>query len=139
MLGDVYKLFVFKSLPSHLKQTFPSKIWILNFKGDGIEPRLPFLKYFLLYFEIKCFWKLNLHKIQKKLVDYIKKEDFLKKSEKNKGLNINQWKAPKTAKNSENSQKREDFESCASITLDSLLPEWWLHRQEILLSSPVAC
>ena len=51
MLGDVNKLFVFKSLlttprnvlPLHLKQTFPPIIWILTEgEGDGIEPRLPF-------------------------------------------------------------------------------------------------
>ena len=51
MLGDVNKLFVFKSLlttPSnvlllHLKQTFPPIIWIFTEgEGGGIESRLPF-------------------------------------------------------------------------------------------------
>ena len=51
MLGDVNKLFVFKSLltmpsnvlPLHLKQTFPLIIWIFTeCEGDGIETRLPF-------------------------------------------------------------------------------------------------
>ena len=48
-MGDVNKLFVFKSLltmPSnvlHLKQTFPPIIWIFTEgEGDGIESRLPF-------------------------------------------------------------------------------------------------
>ena len=49
MLGDINKLFVFKSLlttpnnvlPLHLKQTFPPKIWIFT-EGDGIESRLSF-------------------------------------------------------------------------------------------------
>ena len=49
LLGDVNKLFVFKSLltmpsnvlPLHLKQTFPSIIWIFTEgEGDGIESRL---------------------------------------------------------------------------------------------------
>ena len=51
MLGDVNKLFVFKSLfttpinvlHSHLKQTFPPIIWIFTEgEGDRIESRLPF-------------------------------------------------------------------------------------------------
>ena len=51
MLGDVNKLFVFKSLltmpsnvlPLHLKQTFPPMIWIFTEgEGDGIKSRLPF-------------------------------------------------------------------------------------------------
>ena len=51
MLGDVNKLFVFKSLlttpsnvlPLHLKQTFPPIIWIFTEdEGDGIKSRLPF-------------------------------------------------------------------------------------------------
>ena len=51
MLGDVNKLFVFKSLltrpinvlPLHLKQTFPPIIWIFTEgEGDEIESRLPF-------------------------------------------------------------------------------------------------
>ena len=51
MLGDVNKLFFFKSLlttptnvlPLHLKQTFPPIIWIFNEgEGDGIKFRLPF-------------------------------------------------------------------------------------------------
>ena len=51
MLGDVNKLFVFKSLmampstvlPLHLKQTFPPIIWIFTEdEGDGIESRLCF-------------------------------------------------------------------------------------------------
>ena len=51
MLGDVNKLFVFKSLlttpsnvlPLHLKQTFPPTIWIFTEgEGDGIKSRLPF-------------------------------------------------------------------------------------------------
>ena len=51
MLGDVNKLFVFKSLltttsnvlPLHLKQTFSPIIWIFTEdEGDGIESRLPF-------------------------------------------------------------------------------------------------
>ena len=49
MLGDVNKLFVFKSfltmpinvLPLHLKQTFPPIIFTEG-EGDGIESRLPF-------------------------------------------------------------------------------------------------
>ena len=49
MLGDVNKLFVFKSMltmPSsvlllHLKQTFLHIIWIFT-EGDGIKSRLPF-------------------------------------------------------------------------------------------------
>ena len=51
MLGNVNKLFVFKSLltttsnvlPLLLKQTFPHIIWICTGgEGDGIESRLPF-------------------------------------------------------------------------------------------------
>ena len=51
MLGDVSKLFAFKSLlttpsnvlPLHHKQTFPPIISIFNeSEGDGIESRLPF-------------------------------------------------------------------------------------------------
>ena len=51
LLGDVKKLFVFKSLltmpgnilPSHLKQIFPPMIWIFTEgEGDGIESKLPF-------------------------------------------------------------------------------------------------
>ena len=51
MLGDVNKLFVFKSLltmPSnilllHLKETFPPIIWIFTEgEGDGIKSSLPF-------------------------------------------------------------------------------------------------
>ena len=51
MLGDVNKLFVFKSLlttpsnvlPLHLKQIFPPIIWIFtDGKGDVIKSRLPF-------------------------------------------------------------------------------------------------
>ena len=61
LLGDVNKLFVFKSLltmpsnvlPLHLKQTFPPIIWIFTEgESDGIKSRLPF-KFFsslLLYF-----------------------------------------------------------------------------------------
>ena len=50
-MGDVNKLFVFKSLfttpsnvlPSHLKQTFLLIIWIFTVgEGDEIESRLPF-------------------------------------------------------------------------------------------------
>ena len=50
MLGNVNKLFVFKSLlttpsnvlPLHLKQTFPTIIWIFTEEdGDGFESRLP--------------------------------------------------------------------------------------------------
>ena len=48
-MGDVNKLFVFKSvlttpsniLPLHLKKTFPPIISIFT-EGDGIESRLPF-------------------------------------------------------------------------------------------------
>ena len=49
-MGDVNKLFVFKSLltlfhnilPLHLKQTFPAIIWsFAEGKGDGIKSRLP--------------------------------------------------------------------------------------------------
>ena len=48
-MGDVNKLFVFKSLltkpsnalPLHLSQTFPPIIWIFT-EGDGIESSLPF-------------------------------------------------------------------------------------------------
>ena len=51
MLGDVNKLFVFKTmlttpsnvLPLHLKQTFSHVIWIFTeCEGDGIKSRLPF-------------------------------------------------------------------------------------------------
>ena len=51
MLGDVNKLFVFKTLlttssnvsPLHLKQTFPPIIWVFTEgEGDGMESRLPF-------------------------------------------------------------------------------------------------
>ena len=51
MLGDVNKLFVFKSLlttpsnvlPLHLKLTFPPIIWIsTEGKDDGIKSRIPF-------------------------------------------------------------------------------------------------
>ena len=57
MLGDVNKLFVFKSLltmpsnvlPLHLKQTFPPIIWIFTeVEGDGIESRLPFKIFYTL-------------------------------------------------------------------------------------------
>ena len=58
MLGDVNKLFVFKSiltmpsnvLPFHLKQTFPPIIWLFTEgEGDGIKSRLPFKIIFTLY------------------------------------------------------------------------------------------
>ena len=61
MLGDVNKLFVFKSLltmPSnvllfHLKQTFTPIIWIFTeVKGDRIESRLPFKIFSTLHNEI---------------------------------------------------------------------------------------
>ena len=57
LIGDVNKLFVFKSLlttpsnvlPVHLKETFPLIIWIFTEdEGDGIESGLSFKK-FLLY------------------------------------------------------------------------------------------
>ena len=57
MLGDVNKLFVFKSLltrpsnilPLHLKQTFPPTIWIfIKGEGNGIKSRLPFKIFFTL-------------------------------------------------------------------------------------------
>ena len=60
MLGDVNKLFVFKSLltmpsnglPLHLKQTFPPIISIFTEgEGNGIESRLPF-KIFSTLFKI---------------------------------------------------------------------------------------
>ena len=49
-MGDVNKLFVFKSLlttpnnvlPLHLKQTFPHIIWIFTTEGEGIKSKLPF-------------------------------------------------------------------------------------------------
>ena len=50
-MGDVNKLFVFKSLltttsnvfPHYLKQTFPPIIWIFTEgEGDGLESRLYF-------------------------------------------------------------------------------------------------
>ena len=55
MLGDVNKLFVFRSLlttpsnvlPLHLKQTFPPIIWIVT-EGDEIKSRLPFKIFFTL-------------------------------------------------------------------------------------------
>ena len=59
MLGDVNKLFVFKSLltkpsnvmPLHLKQTFPPIIWIFTKgEGDWMESRLPFRIFFTLQF-----------------------------------------------------------------------------------------
>ena len=57
LLGDINKLFVFKSLlttpsnvlPLHLKQTFPPLIWIFT-EGDWIKSRLPF-KIFSTLFE----------------------------------------------------------------------------------------
>ena len=57
MLGDVNKLFSFKTLlatpsnvlPLHLKQTFSLIIRIFTEgEGDGIESRLPFIFYFKL-------------------------------------------------------------------------------------------
>ena len=59
MLGDVNKLFVFKSLltmpsnvlPLHRKQTFSAKFWIFTEgEGDGIECRLSSIN--LFYFNI---------------------------------------------------------------------------------------
>ena len=69
LLGDVNKLFVFKSLlttpsnvlPSHLKETFKSVIWIFTEgEGDGIESRLPFKFFYteqILIF--KNFWPMR--------------------------------------------------------------------------------
>ena len=71
MLGDVNKLFVFKSLltmpsnvlPLHLKQTFPPKIWIFTEgEGNGIKFRLPFkifstLRNVWVTTLLLCFWK----------------------------------------------------------------------------------
>ena len=71
-MGDVNKLFVFKSLlttasnvlPLHLKQTFPPTIWIFTEGvGDWIESRLPFkifstLKWIFqagIHWRIECF------------------------------------------------------------------------------------
>ena len=60
LLGDVNKLFVFKSLlttpsnvlPLHLKQTFPPIIWIFTKgEGDGIESRLSFKIFSTLIFQ----------------------------------------------------------------------------------------
>ena len=66
MLGDVNKLFIFKSLlttpsnvfPLHLKQTFPTIIWIfteyeggIHMKEMGLNPGY-LLKYFLLYLRL---------------------------------------------------------------------------------------
>ena len=59
MLGDVNKLFAFKSLlttpsnvnvlPLHLKETFQHIIWIYKEgEGDGIKSRLPFTIFFTL-------------------------------------------------------------------------------------------
>ena len=54
-MGDVYILFVFKSLlttpsnvlPLNLKQTLPPIIWIFTAgEGDGIESRQPFKIFF---------------------------------------------------------------------------------------------
>ena len=62
MLGDVNKLFVFKSLltmpsnvlPLHLKQTFPPIIWIFTEgEGDGIKSRLPFEIFSTLHYYTK--------------------------------------------------------------------------------------
>ena len=70
MLGDVNKLFVFKSLlttsnnvlPLHLKQTFLPIISIFTEdEGDGIKSRLPF-KIFLTL--IKVFKALNINRIE---------------------------------------------------------------------------
>ena len=60
MLGDVNKLFVFKSLmampstvlPLHLKQTFPPIIWIFT-EDEGIKSRLPF---YFTKFKIGPLW-----------------------------------------------------------------------------------
>ena len=58
MLGDVNKLFVFKSfftepsnvLPLHLKQAFLHIFWIFTeVEGDGIESKLPFKIFPTLY------------------------------------------------------------------------------------------
>ena len=77
MLGDVNKLFVFKSLlttpsnvlPLHLKQTFPPIIWIFT-EGDRIKSRLP-LKYFLLYTYLShCILKWNFLGHSKTTLDY---------------------------------------------------------------------
>ena len=56
LLGNVKKLFVFKSLlttpsnvlPSYLKQNFLPIIWIFT-EGDGIKSRLPFKIFFTLH------------------------------------------------------------------------------------------
>ena len=67
LLGDINKLFVFKSLltmpsnvlPLHLNQTFPPVIWIFTeAEGDGIESWLPF-KIFSTLTLILVFKKLH--------------------------------------------------------------------------------
>ena len=64
MLGDVNKLFVFKSLLTmsnnllliHLKQTFPLIIWIfIESEGDGIQFRLPFKKLLSIKLLVKLY------------------------------------------------------------------------------------
>ena len=71
LLGDVNKLFVFKSLltmpinvlPLHLNQTFPPMIWIFT-EGDRIESRLPFKIFNSLYTN----WhKMAIFKIKRRL------------------------------------------------------------------------
>ena len=76
MLGDVNKLFVFKSLlttpsnvlPLHLKQTFPPIIWIFTEgEGDGIKCRLSFKIFSTLNFCTKKFfphWVLDLRRMR---------------------------------------------------------------------------
>ena len=63
MLGDINKLFVFKSLlttpsnvlPLHLKQTFRHIIWIfIEGEGDGIETKLPFKIFSTLTYPKDC-------------------------------------------------------------------------------------
>ena len=66
-MGDINKLFVFKSLfttpsnvlPLHLKQTFPPIIWIFT-EGDVIESRLPFKIFSTLINISSAFFHLTL-------------------------------------------------------------------------------
>ena len=66
MLGDVNKLFVFKSLltipsivlPLHLKQTFPPIFWIFTEgEGDGIFLNLFYFKFLIIRIKITGLWQ----------------------------------------------------------------------------------
>ena len=86
MLGDVNKLFVFKSLlttpsnvlPLHLKQAFPHIIWIFTEgEGYGFESRLS-SSIFSILLDISAVLTLLWHKIKLKYLYVFRYEEIFK-------------------------------------------------------------